>query len=192
MAESRADHKLGGRQIAKVPAIEVEKAGAGALGLGAVAKVLKMFGRNAPPSTIESTLKAYSTMPWLRAINDKIGAATSGVRWRALVRVEPGEKGHRRVIRDVGLQRANFEERGVMIKDLEDAGEVVELFDHPILTSLYNEGDNFTGVTLRELTQKYLDLVGEGFWIKIRNSDGMPTQFLPVPPHWVDETPREN
>ena len=163
-----------------------------ALGTGAVAKVLQMMGRNPPPSTIQRTLQAYSTMPWLRAINDKIGSALASVRWRAYVRVEPGEKGKRKIVRDIGLQRASGEQRKSQITKLLETGELVELPSHPVISAIYNEGDNFTGVTLRELTQKYLDLVGEAFWIKVRNSEGMPVEFLPVPPHWVIETPRSN
>ena len=160
-----------------------------ALGQGPVAKILQMFGHNPPNQGAQATLLAYSRMPWLRAINDKIGGAFSSLRWRAFVKVEPGEKGHRKVVRDPALQNLGFERRNKELKQLEETGELVELPGHAILTSIYNEGDNFTGVTLRELSQKYLDLVGEAFWIKVRNSEGMPTEFLPVPPHWVTETP---
>jgi len=172
------------RPAPKQPSIEVR-----ALGQGPVAKVLQMFGNNPPSLGASETLQAYSKMPWLRAINDKIGGAFASLRWRAFVQVEPGEKGHRRVIRNPGLQHLGFERRTKELRAMESAGELVELPDHPILTALYNEGDNFTGVTLRELSQKYLDLVGESFWIKVRNGEGMPTEFLPVPPHWVKETP---
>jgi hypothetical protein len=161
-----------------------------ALGTGPVAKILQLLGKNPPAAEVQDTLHAYATMPWLRAISDKIGAAITSVKWRAYVRVEKGAKGHRRIVRDVHLQRATGEQRKNLIRELLETGELVEISDHPLITALYNEGSHFTGITLRELTQKYLDLVGEAFWIKIRNSDGMPIQFMPVPPHWVKETPR--
>ena len=172
------------RHTAKQPTIQVR-----ALGQGATAKILQMFGKNPPPHTIDQTLAAYSTMPWLRSINDKIGGSLSSLRWRAFVKVEPGEKGFRRVLRDPALQNLGFDQRVKAVQQLQDNGELVEIPDHPILTAIYNEGDNFSGVTLRELTQKYLDLVGEAFWIKVRNAEGMPVEFLPVPPHWVKDTP---
>jgi phage portal protein BeeE len=179
--------RIEARRPAKEPSLEARK-----LGTGSVAKVLQMFGKNPPPFEIEDTLKAYSKMPWLRAINDKIGSSFAGLRWRAFVAVTPGEKGRRLVRRDIGLQRMSFDERTKELNRMAEAGELVEIPDHPVLAAIYNEGDQFTGVTLRELTQKWLDLVGEAFWVKIRNSEGMPVEFLPVPPNWIKDTPRSN
>ena len=191
LAEIRSRRSIGrnGGPIAlKQPLGDAQRA----LGTGPVAKILQMLGKNPPAAEVEDTLHAYSTMPWLRAISDKIGAAMTSVRWRAYVKVGAGEKGHRPILRDVQLQRATFDDRKTRIREMLEAGELVELEEHPLITALYNEGSQFTGITLRELTQKYLDLVGESFWIKVRNSDGMPVQFLPVPPHWVKETPRSD
>ena len=45
------------------------------------------------------------------------------------------------------------------------------------------------GLTTKRLTQIYLELVGEAYWIKERNEFGMPIALWPLPPHWVMATP---
>jgi DNA ligase D-like protein (predicted ligase) len=61
------------------------------------------------------------------------------------------------------------------------------------LPKVLDESNAFVlGLTTRRLTQIYLELVGEGYWIKERNAFGMPVGLWPLPPHWVTKpaTPR--
>jgi bifunctional non-homologous end joining protein LigD len=61
------------------------------------------------------------------------------------------------------------------------------------LPKVLDESNAFVlGLTTRRLTQIYLELVGEGYWIKERNEFGMPVGLWPLPPHWVTKpaTPR--
>jgi len=61
--------------------------------------------------------------------------------------------------------------------------------EHPLLDLLHGANPFIEGLSNRKLTQTYIDLVGEAFWIKERNEFGMPVQVWPIPPDWVLETP---
>lgn len=63
---------------------------------------------------------------------------------------------------------------------------LLELWDQPVPRSDSHPG--FTGSQWRYLIQLYLELAGESFLVVIER-DGMPTALLPIPPHWVTQTP---
>lgn len=68
--------------------------------------------------------------------------------------------------------------------------QVVELPNHPMQKLLDRPNPMLSGYQARELTQRYLDLVGECFWALERPAPGaLPTSFYPVPAHWVRSAP---
>mgnify|MGYP000874387456 CR=1 FL=1 len=71
-------------------------------------------------------------------------------------------------------------------------GEKTEVFDHPALDLLRHPNDILTGLETRKLTQLYLDLAGENFWLLWANADGEPVRLFPLPPRWVVQVPDEN
>ena len=64
-----------------------------------------------------------------------------------------------------------------------------EIENHPLLDLIDNANPIMTGRTARQVTQTYLDLKGEAFWIMERNGQGMPIELWPVPPHWIIDVP---
>jgi len=154
-------------------------------------KLIAMFQSTPPARGSKETLKIYSEMPWLRACADKIGSSIATMTWRVFVKVKTDAKGKRTPIAYRQLQHMDWQQRKAEMTRMKQIGQLVEIEDHPIIDSLYASGPVLTGYTNRELTQKYLDLVGEAFWIKERNGSKMPTGFVPVPPTWVMRTPEE-
>lgn len=61
--------------------------------------------------------------------------------------------------------------------------------DHLMLKAMKAPNRLMTGNDLFKITQLYLDLVGDAFWLKARNGLGAPVEFWPIPPHWIAELP---
>ncbi len=152
-------------------------------------KLIGMFQSSPPSRGSKETLLAYSRMPWLRACADKIGSSIATMTWRVFVKVKVDSKGKRIPTPYRQLQVMEWRQRHETMKKLREVGQLVEIEDHPIIDSLYATGPVLTGYTNRELTQKWLDLVGEAFWVKQRNATGMPVGFVPIPPTWVTSVP---
>ena len=139
----------------------------------------------APPYRgASSILQSYSTMPWLRAVSQRIATAvaTSSTQWR-LYAPASGTSRNLGIIQRSGdgATRRNLLRKAV--------NDVVPITDHLLLDSLSRANSLQTGESLFRLTQTHLDLVGESFWIKQRNNFGAPIEFWPVPPDWVQATP---
>ena len=149
-------------------------------------------------------IKAYKKMPWLRAVNSKVSTSIASVTWELYVqrsgKDSSGKGGGGRafstiggatgkVIRNAKLQRADMNFRRKEIKRLKAAGELQEITSHPFLDLLDNANPALTGRAARQVTQVYIDIKGEAFWVLERNGSGMPVEYWPVPPHWITETP---
>lgn len=153
---------------------------------GLLAGILPGSRGEPPPRGTAEYLRAYSTMPWLRAVADRHATRTGAVPWQ--VKALKGRDG--KYVRDLVLQRADAPTRQKLFAAHRAAGgEVVELTDHPLYTLLNGGNDMMTGGSVRALTVLYLDLVGEGFFVKQRNAAGVPVGLWPLPPHWVRSTP---
>lgn len=63
--------------------------------------------------------------------------------------------------------------------------KIDEIYDHPALSLLYEVNDYMTSYQLFEITQIYLELTGEAYWVVLRNADGTPYQLWPLRPDWV-------
>jgi HK97 family phage portal protein len=67
--------------------------------------------------------------------------------------------------------------------------------EHPIYDILENPMPNNTemdGYILSFLTEVYLQLIGEAFWVMERSKNGMPAEVYPIPPNWMLSTPTTN
>ena len=138
-----------------------------------------------PPRGRANYLAAYSTMPWLRAVSDRVAWGVAAVPWQVLAVKGKGGK----FVRDAVLQRADGPTRQKMLARHKAAGDLVELVDHPLYELLHGGNDMMTGGTVRALTVLYLDLVGEAFFIKQRNGASAPVGLWPLAPNWVQATP---
>ena len=122
-------------------------------------------------------LELYGRSPWLRSSIDKISFKTASVGWKLYVNRKDGEP-----VQNTKLKRASFEKRQKIIKQDEDLEEIT---DHPFLDVLDDMNEQMIGLQGRQITQTYLDLVGKVYWLKERNSQGMPVNLYPLNPNWV-------
>lgn len=137
--------------------------------------------------TSTQLLQSYSTMPWLRAVFEKLGMATASVEWKLYVAQKAGAA---KAYRHYGLQRnTDPAVRRTKIASMMKAGELREITSHVALSFLYNGNKKFPGLVGWMLTQEYLDLIGEAVWILERNGLQRPTEWYPIPPTWLDELP---
>ncbi len=127
-----------------------------------------------PKRGTRELLDAYNTMPWLHAVVNKVSRSVASTTWQLY------RAGNARAI-----QRAGPDVRKGMLKQ----AELVEVETHPVLDLLDNANEFLTGLTARQLTQIYLDLTGEAFWLLERNGAGRPVEYWPIPPDWVLDTP---
>lgn len=143
-------------------------------------------GRGEPPKRgTKELLRAYSEMPWLRAVTYRVSHSVAAAPWRIYGVRKRGGK----FMRDFRIQRGDVRVRTKLLAERKAAGELVEIEEHPMLELLYSPNPFLTGMSTRQLTQVYLDIVGESFWIKDRNGAGVPNAVWPLPPHWVMSTP---
>lgn len=132
----------------------------------------------------------YHQSPWLRATVSKIGAHVGSVGWH-LYRVQPQGNDSKQAARKIrkDLRTIGRGARNAYIRKAVQQQDMVEITDH-LLLSLWEKGnDCFVGVKCRELTQKYLDTVGECPWILERNTLGQPVEIWPIPPTWIGKLP---
>lgn len=148
-------------------------------------------------------LKSYGSQPWLRAAESRIGDGVASVQWKVLAIKKgnrlsrPGKSlsmneavdGGGQWYTDSSLQSSNKSYRDKYTKAARQAGELVEILDHPMLSTLHGMNRDFTGYQVRKLITVYLDIVGEAPLLKERNAQGTIIGLWPLPPHWVTETP---
>ena len=140
---------------------------------------------NPPYRGDANILQAYSTMPWLRAVSQRVSTAvaSSATEWKLYAPVS-GKVTEARI-----LQRAAPSRRHGLIKKANGSGELQEVDSHILLDALNHANPYMTGQALFQTTQVHLDLIGEAFWVLQRNAVGAPTEFWPIPPNWVMSTP---
>ena len=145
----------------------------------------RVRGAEPPRRGTKELMTAYRRMPWLRAVAGRIADAVAATPWQLFV-VE-GSNG--RAVRNRVLQKADLRIRRQKMAELKQQGALREIEEHPLLDLLDRANPLMTGRTARKVTQLYLDLKGETFWVIERNGAGMPVEYWPIPPHWVVETP---
>jgi HK97 family phage portal protein len=151
---------------------------------GFLAKVLS-FSSSPPRKGTADIIRSYKDMPWFRAVVNKVAKSIASVSWELYVVREQGK-----AVKVSKIQRASHNEKIKLYK--KKAVELEEIEEHPLLDLLNNCNSYMTGAFMRQLTQIYLDSVGEAFWIKERNNLGMPIELWPVPPTDVVDIPTHN
>ena len=161
-------------------AIDLEPGSVGGRLLGGVIQ----SGGTPPTRGTREYLQAYSQMPWLRAVAARVSYDVAAVDWQLLTERRAG-----RAVRNRALQRAQAPQRAILRKQLEDAGDMDILTDHPALDLLHSANPVQTGLQMRRVTQLHLDLVGEAFWLLERGALNEPIAIWPIPPSWIQGTP---
>jgi hypothetical protein len=131
-------------------------------------------------------LEGHESMPWLRAVGDKVASAVAMTDWQAVYAVDAGG-------RAVGMPRAkaaSFPRRAELIEARRRAGTLRDVpEDHPFYQALERPNPFMTRSSLLKLTELHVDFVGSAYWVKARGPLGVPSGFWPVPPHWIAEHP---
>ena len=173
--------------------------------------------RGAPRRGTRELMEAYREQPWLRAVTGRIAKGVASARWVAYVRTETptpeastfGRRhgpdgtfrdvataprfrwGVDKGVKDRALTSGTPEQRARRRRDLASAGLLREVTDHPCLDVLAHPNSELTGRSSMQLTQTWLDLKGEAFWLMSADKSGTPTGFWALPPHWVTEVPTD-
>lgn len=154
---------------------------------------VSFIGSKSTPPRLGTTelLKSYNSMPWLRAVVNKVGQGVGSTSWRLFIRVS-NNRGSRKYVKSSQLQKYPLEIRQKALSLSLERGEVEEIFDHPILDLLSSGNPKLLGSTIIKVTQQHIDLVGEAYWIFERNSLGVPIVIWPIPPDWVKGLPTKD
>lgn len=170
--------------------------------------------RSPPRRGTRELMIAYREEPWLRAVVGRIARGVASVEWEVYVRVEEpssqksgkrersGPRGNfadvagvpsfrwgRDVsVRDVKLSTGSPEQRAARRRELASAGVLREVPDHPLLELLAKPSNGLlTGRSSLQMTQTWIDLKGEAFWLL--GGPKAPSSYMALPPHWVTGVP---
>lgn len=145
--------------------------------------------RGEPPArTAQNFLKAYGSMPWLRAAVHRVSTSIANVHWKLYANKRAKDR-NARARRNYKVQRAPHDVKVKLLHELDAQEDLVEITEHPILTLLDDANEFMTGQDCLKVTQCHLDLVGESFWLKERGPLTTVIGIWPIPPHWVMATP---
>ncbi len=133
-------------------------------------------------------LKAYSDLPWLRAIVHRISHAMAAVGWEAFV-ANSEEDSSKNTLREIKLNK-DPKTRSKMIRKGVNNGLLTRVDDHPSIALLDAGNPLHTGIILRQVLQAHMELVGEGFWLIEKDRTGNPVELWPLPPTWIKNTPQ--
>lgn len=155
---------------------------------------------NPPPRQTEDLLVAYRRLPWLRSIVSRIGFSIAATPWSLMVETRGGRVTRAVTLREIqkmgleirsgsAIRRATYDVRAKLQERRRRSGELVEIMDHPLLDLLDSFNPMMTGLAAMKLTENWMDLVGEAFWLKERGVLGTPERLWPISPAWVRNTP---
>lgn len=141
--------------------------------------------RSVPKRASVELVNAYKNTPWLRAVASRVATAVASTRWELYKAV--GSDGKAKRVKS--LQRSKGAHRQKLIHKMAQAGELVEIEEHPLLEMLHHGNRMLPGHSSMEVTQLHLDIQGESFWFLDKNLAGMPTAYWPIPPNWISKVP---
>lgn len=147
--------------------------------------LMPMLRKNPPKLGTRGLEQMYNQSPWLRAVTAKIAGSISRTEWQLFVmRASP----EGRAIKTGAAQVKNWRARQKLL----NVPEAQQIEQHPFL-DLFGFGNEYMdGATLIKLIQIHLETVGETFIVKERAKNGQLTGLWPVPPHWINDTPKPN
>jgi len=147
--------------------------------------VISFGGYNPPVRGTRQLLDVYSQSPWFRAVVNKIGKGVGNTNWRLYA----GKNSSGKAIELPHVQTLSADVRHERVKFLLDQNEVTEITSHPLLDLLATGNEQLLGSTVIQLTNQYIDLVGEAFWLLERSRVGMPVAIWPLSPEWIKKFP---
>lgn len=139
----------------------------------------------APRRGTRELMIAYKRLPWVHSVVHRIAHDTAAV---PLCLYRPAKKSQTRAL-ERRLLGARGTIRKAMVDNAKRAGELEEVEQHPFLDLSRSMNPALGGMMSRAVTQAFLDLKGETFWVKERNGLGQTIEAWPVPPHWIIDVP---
>lgn len=138
--------------------------------LGASAGFMKLPGLAMSGNDRETFLKTYGTVGTIFSIVSLYAQATARPDWRMYRTVN--QDANRYTTRDEGSDQRQ------------------QVFGHAAMNLLYNPNPHWSRMRLMELSQCYLDLTGETYWVIERNPlSPIPIGLWPVRPDRMDPVP---
>lgn len=162
----------------------------GGIQLNEESGTLAGLGESFPSRDAAGLLQLYTESPWLRTVVERRAIGVGSNRWRLYV----GRRSDGRLYRNERLvsmlSTLPPNDRRQELNVLIEQGGIVEIQNHGLLSVLGGGQTLLIGLTLKQLTSIYLDILGEAFWLLGRDQQfGFPNAALPVPPHWIRKTP---
>ena len=138
-----------------------------------------------------ATLAAYTAVPTLRQTVGRVAETVGAARWRLYVSSSSaqGVAMARRLRSMKATTPGMLKARREAIAKSVEAGDLREVEVHPYLDLLEKANDSMTGLSFRELTQVYVDSVGESFWEIERGEADLPIALWPINPTRVKKVP---
>jgi phage portal protein BeeE len=146
---------------------------------------------NPPARGVTELMLAYKRVPRLRNVINLISSTVASVGWKAGYFKQSSKKKTKAIAPPEFFRSAENKDRLDIIKSAKEDGEFQEIKNHPIITLLDGGNASMTGHDVRRLTETFMDLPGEAFWLLGKNGKGMPEVIFPVPPNWVTGTPTD-
>ena len=152
------------------------------------AELSGIFGSTAGSGrrSMPALLTLYRTHPWVRLAAELVGLREAEAEW--FLTRPTGRSGRRAAARVANAKGWN---RDAITKAAVDAGDLIEVTDHPFLTMKRRGvpdaplGMNLSGSQVDLLERACSDLVGDFFYILNRDASGMPISWWPVTPTWM-------
>lgn len=158
-------------------------------------------GRGPPKRGTRELIQLYNQSPWLRSVTSRIARGVQSTSWCVYARATerlPAAKGRAvpawrwgvdRLVPDLRLASSDRKVRAVRRAELRAEGTLREVVDHPLLALMRRPNEFMRGAMALKLTQVWLDIKGEAFWLLALADDGTPRAAYPLPPHWVTQVP---
>lgn len=143
-----------------------------------------------PERGVTGMLQSYNNSPWVRAVTSRISVAVGSTSWQVYaIKNQSGKFFRHHELQSKGVKRLDFKRKGI---DVPEGTELVEIPEHPALELLSGGCYRMPGSISRQMTQLYLELSGEAFWLlEPRNVNGatVPVGFWVIPPTWIADVP---
>lgn len=160
----------------------------------AVVAAMLPSGTSTPPERgVRGMLNAYNNSPWVRAVASRVSIGVGSVSWQVYaIRTQSTGRYFRSFdLQSKGIERRQFRRRMI---DVPEGTELIEIAEHPILELLSGGSRRMPGSVGRQMTQLYLELTGEAFWLlepRTVNGSTIPVGFWVIPPTWVQDVPTD-
>lgn len=144
-----------------------------------------MMSSQLPRRGTRELILAYKRLPWLHTGVRRIAHDVAAIPFELY---RPKRKADAKSVA-ARFRGAAGEVRRKMLAQVKASGEMESVFVHPFLDTLAAMNPALPGMASHIVTQQYIELAGETFWVKELNGLGLPVEYWPVPPHWMLDLP---